>query len=240
MNPVLVLQHHENDGPAYFGSWLQRHGIGCDVRNCETGDPYPDGLDGYSGLAILGGEMSANDPLPPLRQAERLVREAIASGVPVIGHCLGGQLMARALGARVITSPAPEIGWQSIDVLDNPQARAWFGSPGAMTVFQWHFDAFELPPGAEQLASSPACAHQAFSLGPHLAMQFHVELDAEKLEAWSRSQEPGFMQAQRMHHTVQTGETMRSQALHHLARQQALADALYRRWWQGALHIRKS
>jgi GMP synthase-like glutamine amidotransferase len=134
---------------------------------------------------VLGGEMSANDPLPSLRQAEDLIRQAMAAGKPVIGHCLGGQLMARALGARVGDSPAPEVGWQALDIVDSDLARAWFGQRRRATVFQWHFEAFELPPGATLLAASAACPHQAFAIGPHLGMQFHIEVDAEKVLHWS-------------------------------------------------------
>lgn len=231
-----MLQHQSADGPAFLARWLADEGLAADVRNTEAGDVYPPSVARHAALAILGGEMGANDPLPSLRQAEALIREAVALGVPVLGHCLGGQLMARALGARVGPSPAPEIGWQPLQVDATPQALAWFGAAGPRHVFQWHHDAFELPPGAERLAGSAACPNQAFALGPHLAMQFHVEVDAEKLERWSRDADrrdgavpgvPGIP-------TVQSGEAMRADAALHLAAQQALARRLYARWWRAA------
>ena len=110
MKPILVLQHLGGDGPAYFGSWLQRQRVPFDVRNSEAGDSFPADLGEHSALAVLGGEMSANDPLPSLRRAESLILAAMAAGKPVIGHCLGGQLMARALGGTVRRSPLPEVG----------------------------------------------------------------------------------------------------------------------------------
>lgn len=233
MKPVLVLQHLSVDGPAYLAAWLRAEGLAFDLRNTESGQDYPASIEGYGALAVLGGEMSANDELPSLRRAEQLIREAIANGVPVIGHCLGGQLMARALGAPVSPAKTPEIGWQAIDVLDSPTARAWFGASGATTVYQWHGEAFGLPPGAEPLARSAACAHQAFAIGRHLAMQFHVELDDAKLAVWSRSRDPDFLRWQDEHVTVQSGEAMRAQAVPWLPAQQRLAARLYRRWLGG-------
>ncbi len=174
--------------------------------------------------------MSANDDLPSLRQAERLILQAMNADLPVIGHCLGGQLMARTLGARVAASPAPEIGWQPMRVIDSAAARAWFGDPGERVVYQWHQESFELPAGAEPLASSATCPHQAFAIGPHLALQFHVELDAHKLALWSASVDPTFLRLQREHDSVQGGAVMRAQATTALPAQQQLADRLYRRW----------
>ncbi len=231
MRPVLVLQHLHEDGPAYLERWLRGHGIAFDLRNTEGGDAYPESIDGFAALAVLGGRMSANDPLPSLRDAERLIVQAIERGRPVLGHCLGGQLMARALGARVAASPAPEIGWQRIDVHAHDEAVAWFGRPGPHTVFQWHYEAFDLPREAVVLAGSDACAHQAFAIGPHLAMQFHVELDDEKLHRWAGEVDPALVER---HATVQDAATMRAGRHDRLPEQQALADRLYARWWAAA------
>ena len=237
MKPVLILQHLSFDGPAYLGHWLEREGLRYEVFDSERGDEYPLQIDAYCALAVLGGEMSANDPLPSLRRAEALIKQALAADLPLLGHCLGGQLMARALGARVHASPAPEIGWQTMHVLDSPSARAWFGAAGELTVYHWHSEAFELPDpssGAELLASSPACPHQAFALGPHqLAMQFHVELDSAKLAVWAASRDPKFLRQQREHATVQSGAEMLAQAEQALPEQQRMADRIYRRWLAG-------
>lgn len=231
MKPVLVLQHLSADGPAFFGTWLQRQGVPFTVCNTEAGQAYPERMDAFSALAVLGGEMSANDPLPSLRQAEDLIRQAMAAGQPVIGHCLGGQLMARALGARVGDSPAPEVGWQALDIVDSDPARAWFGQRRRATVFQWHFEAFELPPGATLLAASAACPHQAFAIGPHLGMQFHIEVDAAKVLHWSGEHGERWLSAQAQHPgTVQGAQALRDGLEQQLADHQALAEVLYTRW----------
>lgn len=229
MKPVLILQHQHADGPSYLATWLARAGRPFELRNTEAGDDFPASIEAYGGLAILGGAMGANDELPSLRQAERLIVQSVDRGRPVIGHCLGGQLMARALGATVTASPRPEIGWQPLEIRDTPAARAWFGGAGPMHVYHWHHDAFALPRGAEWLAASQACPVQAFALGPHLAMQFHVEIDAEKAERWSHDRDERYLAC--LHEpTVQAGEAMRADTARRLAAQQALADRLYARW----------
>ena len=151
---VLVLQHTLEDGPGYLGQWLDAHGHTWQVRCTEAGEAWPASIDGFRALAVLGGEWSANDDRPSLRHAEALIREADALGIPVIGHCLGGQLMARALGGQVQRLPQPEVGWWPIEHTGSAAARAWFGEERTPTVYQWHQDSFvTLPPGAELLAT---------------------------------------------------------------------------------------
>jgi len=229
VKPVLILQHLDADGPAYLCRRLREQGRSFEVFNSERGQHFPASMRGHAALAVLGGEMSANDPLPSLRDAERLILESMHAGLPVLGHCLGGQLMARALGAAVIDSPAPEIGWHRVTLLPHEDARQWFGERDSATVFQWHYDAFELPAGAQPLARSGACPHQAFSIGPHLAMQFHVELDEAKLAAWATAHDERFFAAATLP-TVQTAAQMMEGSRAHLAAQQRLARRVYARW----------
>ena len=95
---VLVLQHLRDDGPGYLGQWLDAKGISWHVFCADAGEAYPASVSAYKAMAVLGGEWSANDERPSLRHAEALMREADALGVPIVGHCLGGQLRARAFG----------------------------------------------------------------------------------------------------------------------------------------------
>jgi GMP synthase-like glutamine amidotransferase len=235
MKRMLVLQHLTSDGPGELATFLNRQAVGFDVFDTQAGDAYPERIDGYSGLAVLGGEMSANDDLPSLRQAERLILEAMDRGVPVLGHCLGGQLMARALGAPVSRNRVPEIGWHPIAIAPEAEARAWLGDDPAPTVFQWHSETFALPREARLLASSEACAHQAFSIGPHLAMQFHIELDEAKLARWSADRHPDYLAMQRLQPaTVQSGEAMRAAASTSLPAARAIAHRIYARWLASA------
>lgn len=234
MKPVLILQHMRHDGPAYLATWLDRQGVAFDLRDASAGQAYPADMSDYSALAVLGGAMSANDPLPLLRDAERLILQAMGRGQPVIGHCLGGQLMARALGARVAASPAPEIGWQALDVLNDPVALDWFGPASQHHVMHWHYEAFELPPGARWLARSASCPHQAFAIGPHLAMQFHIEIDPTKLRRWLDEGDPAWHAALQLHgRTVQDKAAILAQAEVRMQAHHQLADRLYGRWIAG-------
>lgn len=232
MQPVLILQHNADDGPAFLGTWLQAQGATMDLRHALSGQTLPVDMSQHAALAILGGTCSVNDVLPSLRHEEALILDAMARGKPVIGHCLGGQLMARALGAAVGPSPLPEIGWHGVDW--RAEAQSWFGDGAGVSVFQWHVEAFALPPGAQALGNSPACPHQAFALGRHLAMQFHVELDSAKLGVWTDEPDAAYRAGREQHPAqVQSVAEMLLDAPARLAAQQAMAARAYARWWAG-------
>ncbi|WP_085315254.1 type 1 glutamine amidotransferase [Derxia lacustris] len=226
---ILILQPARDDGPAYLGSWLAARGLAHEVLGLEDGAAVPASAAGLRGLAILGGYMSVGDDRPALRATEALIRDALARDVPIIGHCLGGQLIASALGAAVAPHAVPEIGWFPLAIADAPEARDWFGDTRDALVYQWHYQSFALPPGAVPLAASPACAHQAFAVGSALAMQFHIELDAAKLDFWL-AQSPDEIAASATVPTIQPAAAQRATAARALAPSQALAARIYARW----------
>ena len=247
---VLVLQHLRDDGPGYLGQWLDAKGISWHVFCADAGEAYPASVGAYQAMAVLGGEWSANDDRPSLRHAEVLMREADALGVPIVGHCLGGQLMARAFGGKVERAAQPEIGWMPLQTTGSAAARYWFGedaaaagsgnATGAHTLYQWHRDSFvTLPPGAELIAYSPACPHQAFAIGPHLGMQFHIEITAEKIGLWMTEPGASFSHlVERWPNSVQSLDAMAAASEVRLANSHALADQIYGAWrgrwrWRG-------
>jgi GMP synthase-like glutamine amidotransferase len=239
--PFLILQNLHADGPGYLAQWLNARGLRYELFNTEAGQAFPSRIEPFSGMAVLGGAMSANDPLPSLRQAESLILQAVALGRPVLGHCLGGQLMARALGGEVKASPAPEIGFQPMRIQDESgatleQAQQWFGPVREARVMHWHHEAFNLPPGAVALATSAACPVQAFALGPHLAMQFHIEVDTEKVAFWAGEHSAQWdADCIAYPSSVQSAAGIHAALAEALTHHQQMAARIYERWVRLAL-----
>lgn len=231
MRPVLILQHQTPERPAYLVTWLDKNGIPHETRNAGAGEEFPASIEPYTALAIMGGGMSANDPLLSNRQAEILVLQAIMMDRPVIGHCLGGQLMSRALAGSITASPQPEIGWQPIEYEDHDLVRHWFGDDPTPTVMQWHYEAFTVPAGTTRLAGSTSCPNQAWCIGTqHLAMQFHIEMDEEKARWWAADEDPKWAEARNLYESVQDSTAIIEGINPHLAQHQKTADHIYRTW----------
>lgn len=230
MKPVLILQHQLPENAAYLTTWLDRHGVLYHVVNAGAGEVFPASIEPYAALAVMGGGMSANDLLPSNRQAEQLILQAIEHDIPVIGHCLGAQLMALALGGTVTASPQPEIGWQPIEYENSPLVDAWFGPDPTDTVIHWHYESFSIPDGAVCLARSPACPNQAFAYGKHLAMQFHIEVNETKIASWVNDDDPTWADARQLYESVQDKIAMLNGIPFHLEQHQRTADRIYTTW----------
>ena len=200
------------------------------IFNAGAGDSFPDNIEPYAGLAVMGGGMSANDDLPSNHQAIGLIQQAMHHDIPVIGHCLGGQLMTRALGGTVRVADVPEIGWQPIEYAHHELARAWFGDNPTDTVIHWHYDTFSVPLGATLLASSPVCANQAWAYKKHLAMQFHIEIDHAKIDAWVADDDPKWASARSLFESAQSRQTILNRTAQHIEQHQRTADHIYQHW----------
>ena len=230
MKPVLILQHQTPEWPAYLVTWLDRYQIPYQTFNAGAGEEFPASIEPYAAMAVMGGGMSANDPLLSNRQAEILILQAVLTNRPVIGHCLGGQLMSRALGATITVNASPEIGWQPIEYVDNPLVQHWFGEDPTSLVMQWHYDTFSVPEGATRLAGSGACPNQAWAIGPHLAMQFHIEMDESKAHAWAADEDPKWAEALEKYTSVQCSNEILDGIEPYLSQHQRTADHIYRTW----------
>ncbi|MFD7438248.1 type 1 glutamine amidotransferase [Streptomyces sp. NPDC059861] len=185
--PWHVLQHVPFEGPGLLSGAAAEAGAELRVHHLWDGDPVP-GLRDTGGLVVLGGPMSALDDRrhPHLAAERRLLRQALRERVPVLGVCLGAQLLASAAGADVTRGSEPEIGPGSV-TLDPAAANdpLLHGVGREMPVLHWHQDTFTLPEGALLLASSDRYPHQAFRLGPRAwGLQFHIEVDAAAVEGF--------------------------------------------------------
>lgn len=196
MKRVLFVQHGEVDKPGLFGEVLEESAVCLKVAHHYGEGLLEFGIDDFDGLAIGGGGQSACDPVryPTLENECLLVREALAAGKPVLGLCLGGQLIARALGAEVRRAEKKEIGFYPVTLADaaksDPLASVF---PERFGAAHWHGDEFELPPGAVRLASSGMTSNQMFRWGKNVyGFQFHPEMTPALFEELVRDEEEWF------------------------------------------------
>jgi len=234
MKPVAIFRHVASEGPGYFATFLERNRVPWRVVRIDEGEVVPSSAREFSGLVFMGGPMSVNDGLPWIAPALRLIRSAADAGMPVLGHCLGGQLMAKALGGEVTRNPVREIGWGPVEVLRDPVAERWLGAGlRSFDAFHWHGETFSIPPGATRILSSDHCANQAFALGPHLGLQCHVEMTPELIRAWCRDWEKEVEALARRQPSVQTPAQMLESVDERTRELNSIADVLYRRWLEG-------
>ena len=184
MKSIAIFRHTATEGPGHLAEFLDARHIPWQLICIDAGDAVPQNASAYSGLVFMGGPMSVNDDLPWIPKIETLIRDAVAKDIPLLGHCLGGQLISKALGGVVSRNPAKEIGWGEVSVSDSDIARNWFGDIKNFQAFHWHGETFTLPQGATHLLSSVRCANQAYAIGKHLALQCHIEMTAEMIATW--------------------------------------------------------
>jgi GMP synthase-like glutamine amidotransferase len=186
MKPALVLQHVPYEGQGRIADYLQDHGLTFDVLRLWQSYTVPD-LSEYSALIVMGGPMGVYEDFPSRDDEVTLIRAAIGR-IPTLGICLGSQLIAHALGARVYPNekdgkPAKEIGFDRVRLTPEGSANPLFkGFPSDISVLQWHGDAFDLPAGASLLATSTACRNQAFAFKNAYGILFHLELTPEMVQ----------------------------------------------------------
>ena len=182
---VIILKHVPFEGPGLILEMLE--GRGMPHRTIEVLDEgVPLSPAGFSGLVSMGGPMSVGDGLDEIEREKRLLREAVKRGVPVLGVCLGAQILASAFGARVYPGTGPEVGWGEIHLtVDGGLDPLFSGVQSPVPVLHWHGETFDIPPGAVHLASSHQYERQAFRIGQKAyGFQFHLEADEEMIQEW--------------------------------------------------------
>lgn len=229
---MAIFRHARSEGPAYFATALERKSIPFTLIPMDEGAKVPRDARAYSGLAFMGGPMSVNDELAWIAPALELVRNAVRQEVPVLGHCLGGQLMAKALGGEVTRTKVKEIGWGEVQVSDNVVAREWFGDLARFESFHWHGETFSIPPGGTRVLGNAHCANQAFALGRHFGMQCHVEMTEDLIRSWLRGgadeiRKSAASAGVQSPPEIERRMAQRVEALH------KVADRVYDKWTEG-------
>lgn len=188
MEEILVFQHDPFEDLGVFAEVLERQAAGYRVIRLFDGETPTEDWERIKGLIVLGGPMSVEDEAsyPFLRWEKRIIDAAIDEGVPILGVCLGAQLIASTLGIPIYRGPIKEIGWSSVSITPHGQVDSLLGYlPKNATVFQWHSDGFDLPAGAIRLASSINFENQAFRVGKTIyGLQFHLGVTPRMIERW--------------------------------------------------------
>lgn len=188
MARILVLQHVKSEGLGIIGKALRQKGIETDFIKIFKGDRIPKSINGYDGLIVLGGPMGVyeEDIYPFIKDELILIKTAIKNNIPILGICLGAQLLAKAAGADVYKGNKKEIGWYKVELTDEGKRDGLFvGLPDEFAVFQWHGDTFDIPESSKCLASSELFPHQIIKVGKNAyGLQFHLEVTEEMVREW--------------------------------------------------------
>ena len=234
MKPVAVFRFSRTEGPGHFATFLDAHRVPWQLVKLDEGDSVPASSEPFAGLAFMGGPMSANDDLPWTRPVLALMRDAVDRQVPVIGHCLGGQLLSRALGGEVRRNPVKEIGWNPVRVEESALAGEWLGEATRdFVTFQWHGETFTIPDAATRILTGAHCGNQAYVVdGRHLGMQCHVEITREMIDSWCVSGAEEVAE-NLSSPAVQPVERIKADAPARLPELNRAADRLYTRWIRG-------
>jgi GMP synthase-like glutamine amidotransferase len=228
--PLLVLQHIRCEPPAAYEDELLAWDIELVRVQLDAGEPLPDWRR-HAGIVAMGGPMGAGDDehLPWLAPEKRLIGDAVRAGLPYWGVCLGVQLLAASLGARVFTGERAEVGMLPVSLAPAAATDPVFGVlPARFAALQWHGDTYELPEGAVQLARSDAYEQQAFRVQRAYGLQFHLEIDAALVSDWGEV--PAYAQSLRELLGDDGLPTLVEQVRHHQAETIALARRLFGAW----------
>jgi len=231
MKPVRIFRHVACEGPGYLGVYLERNNIPYDIVCIDEGVTVPKDLDSVSGLVFMGGSMNVTDPLQWIAEEKELIKNAIENNIPVMGICLGAQLMSAALGGIITHDPNMEIGWHKVKPDINTKDNEWLKNfPDEFIPFHWHADTFTIPKGATALLHSKCRINQSFCINNSIAIQFHLEMTAEMVQEWVRLFKSDLESG---HPCVQHGSEIISNLEERIDALHGYADIFFTRWVNG-------
>lgn len=229
---VAIFRFAKTEGPGYLAGFLDEQGIAWQLIRVDEGEAIPASVAPFSGVVLMGGPMSVNDNLPWIAPLLSLIRQAVDADIPLLGHCLGGQLISKALGAVVTQNAVKEIGWGEVMVSKSDVAKQWFGELESFNGFHWHGESFSLPEQATHLLSTAYCQNQGYAIGKHLALQCHIEMTAEMVRDWctiGADEINGALGSP----AVQTAETIQETLPLHCFFLNKVATRVYQQWIKG-------
>jgi GMP synthase (glutamine-hydrolysing) len=190
---ILIIKQVEQEGPGLIEKIFTANGWQLKTVELSQGEKLPSDFDETGAIVVLGGPMNVYEEkqYPFLKAEESLIRKALIEEVPVLGICLGAQLLAKTCGARIKKAPHKEIGWYIVEKTGDGKKDALFNAgPDRVQVFQWHEDTFDIPEGAVLLAEGKDCKNQAFRVGQNAyGLQFHIEVTEDMIRSWFESGE---------------------------------------------------
>lgn len=233
MKRVAIFQHDQTQGAGYLQTFLEREDIPYQIFKPTEGESVPTHASDFSGLVVLGSHHSVNESLLWMEQEAALMLDALHNDRPVLGHCFGGQMLAKVLGAEVLTNPQPHIGWDRVQVTRFPESRNWFGELNHFNAFHWHYQSFTLPPAATRLLFGQYSLNTGFSLGRHLALQCHLEVTEETVRSWCHEGREEVLSLRG--DTVEDVDSILCDLPEKLAALHRVSERVYRHWSQGLL-----
>tara|TARA_B100001769_G_C22016809_1_gene546434 strand:+ start:337 stop:1059 length:723 start_codon:yes stop_codon:yes gene_type:complete len=235
--PILILKFCEQEGPGYISEFLEENSLPFIVKMIHQSSDVPDSISKFSGLILMGGPMSANDQLDWIPLVLYLIKQAYKYDKPLLGHCLGGQLISKSLGAKIKKNKVLEIGWFKVQICNNSKkkkenAQNWLGKINQFKAFHWHGETFELPNHATLLLTNNNCQNQAYSIKKHLVFQCHIEMNEDLISSWCKSGEDELF-AHKKINSVQSSKQIKENFNQDCRKLNEVAKIVYGNWIKG-------
>jgi GMP synthase (glutamine-hydrolysing) len=229
---ILVIKQVEHEGPGLIESIFTANGWSLKTVELSQGEKLPSDFDETGALVVLGGPMNVYEEKqhPYLKEEESLIRKALIEEIPVLGICLGAQLLAKTCGARIKKAPRKEIGWYKVEKTSDGKGDTLFNKgPDQIQVFQWHEDTFDVPQGAVLIAEGRDCKNQAFRVGQNAyGFQFHIEVTEDMIRNWLQSGQDGVTVEKILRDTKKVWESYHMEAKRILSNFMRIAESSLR------------